>query len=542
MTTGLLPAGRRTDAIVCLLAAALFCLLTLQHLRLPGPHTDELFTAAPAVNFVEGTENSTPMQIDPSVVRIAGHPIPLMIMTYVGAVQTFLYVPAFALLGDSIETVRLLPIALAVLVLWGSYFFWCAFYNRATAILATAFLLADPGFIFFTGRDFGPPALALLCKMGGLLLFLHWWRRGSMWSLVLGAFIWGVGLYHKADFLWILTAAGIAGVLYYRRELRARLTWRRMLGAAAAFIAGAAPFLLMNALTAGATFRLLTPRTSLIGQVEAFVAALQVRAGQLVDLMSGAAPLRLFMADNPATIPPYAFALPFVVFMGFVALVVTASGLQRTPMARKSLFLATFAGLVFLQTAKTPTSLMPHHMMAVYPLLQGAAAAGILLLFERLRSRARTTVIASIIVLVTVPGLITTESLYGELKRTGGTGYWSDAVYQLTPFLDAQGKPVALMQWGFTSNLIVLSQGRLTLRRVYAAFMEQGTGANVAGPFIDPSSLYLFYTADSAGYRTALDALSVAAARTATVPEQIRSFHQRDGRAVYAVYQLRRLP
>jgi 4-amino-4-deoxy-L-arabinose transferase-like glycosyltransferase len=542
VTTGLLQAGRRTDVIVCLLAPALFCVLTLQHLRLPGPHTDELFTAAPAVNFVEGTQNTTPMQIDPSVVHVAGRPLPLMVMTYVGAVQTFLYVPAFALLGDSIDIVRLVPILLAVAVLWCSYFFWSAFFNRATAILATALLVADPGFIFFAGRDFGPPALALLCKMGGLLLVLRWWRSGKQWYLPGAAFVWGIGLYHKADFLWILAATGIAALLFCRNELRSRLTWKRTMGATAAFAAGAAPFLLMNLLTAGATFRLLTPRTTLFQQVQAFGAAVQVRAGQLTDLMSGAAPHRLFLADYPVALPPYAFVLPFVVLAGFAALVVAAAAPAHTAVARRRRFLALVVGLVFLFSAKTPTTLMPHHLMALYPLLQGAAAAGIVFLLERLRNRTRTAVIASAIALVAVPGVITTQSLYGDLTRTGGTGYWSDAIYELTPFLEGQDKPVALMQWGFTSNLIVLSHGRLTLRRVYATFMEQGIGPEAVAPYIDPSTLYLFYTADAGGYRQSLDALSTAAARQGSAPEEIRSFYQRDGRAVYAVFQLRRLP
>jgi 4-amino-4-deoxy-L-arabinose transferase-like glycosyltransferase len=542
VTGGRLPTGLRSDAIACLLASAVFCLLTLQNLYLPGPHTDELFTAAPAVNFVEGTNNTRPMQIDPSIVHIAGRPLPLMVMTYVGAVQTFLYIPAFYLLGDSLATVRIVPIAIGILALWCSYLFWKSLYNRATAVLATIFLVADPSFVFFVGRDFGPPGIALLCKMGGLLLLLRWWRESRPWNLYLAAFALGIAVYHKADFLWILAAAVTAGILFYRDGLRARLTWRRTLGSAAVFALSAAPFLLMNLLTAGATFRLLAPQTSFVEQIRLFFTSLGVRAGQVIDMMTGVAPYQLFMGGSPADLSPYAFILPILVLGGCVSLATFAAQSRQTAHARRAWFVLTFMTLIFLQTAKTPTALMAHHMMALYPLLQGAGAAGIVLLVERVRRNYRIGILAATSCIAAFPGLAASESIHRALETTGGTGYWSDAIYDLTPFLESRRRPVALMQWGFTSNLIVLSQGRLTLRRVYKDLLEHGTRPELVDPYIRSSDLYLFYTEDEEESRTTFEALRVSAARQGFTPEEIQSFHQRDGREIYAVYQLRRFP
>lgn len=533
---------RRLDALACLLAAAVFGLLTLRDLRLPGPHTDELFTAAPAVNFVEGTTGGPPMQIDPSVVQIAGRPFPLMVMTYVGSVQTALYVPVFFVFGEGLEVVRIVPIVMAILAIWCSYFFWAALYNRTVALLATVLLLADPGLVFFAGRDFGPPALSLLCKMGGLLLLLRWWRSGKRSHLFGGAFVWGIALYHKADFLWILVAAAIAALLFYRRAILTRLTAKDALAAAAIFTVGAAPFLLMNLLTAGATFRLLAQSAPPAEQIQAFVSALGVRAGQTVDMMTGAAPYRLFMGEDPAALPWFAFVPPVLVLGGIAALVVFAATTGGTDAGRKTWFLVTFLVLVFLQTAKTPTSLMPHHLMALYPFLQGAAAAGLVLLLERSRWRYRTGAVAAAALLAAAPCVAATQTVYTTLVRTGGAAYWSDAVYELTGFLGAAQRPVALMQWGFTSNLIVLSQGRLTLQRVYADLMKRGIDPDSITPYVHPSSLYLFYSGAEVEYRRTLEALTASAGRQGLRPEELRSFHQRDGREIYAVYHLRRLP
>jgi hypothetical protein len=542
VTAGRARAASLTDATVCLFASVVFCLLTLHDLRLPGPHTDELFTAAPAVNFVEGTSATAPMQIEPSVIRIAGRPLPLMVMTYVGALQTILYVPAFFVFGVSIETVRVLPVAIAILAIWISYLFWLELFNRPTAILATVFLLADPGFIFFAGRDFGPPALAMLCKMTGLLLLLRWWRGGSPWYLYGAAAVWGLGLYHKADFLWILAAAGMAAFVVRGGRIFTRLTWKTALGTGVVFVLTASPFLLMNLLSAGATFRLLAPHAGFGDQVSAFIAGIGTRASQVVDLMTGAAPTRLFMPDILNGAGAVAFLVPAIILGGFAALAAVSLYRAEPDVARRGRFLLLLVGLVFLASAKSPTSLMEHHLMALYPLLQGAAAAGIVLLVVRTMERGRAAVLSVAALLTAAPGFAATAGVYSELEATGGRGYWSDGVYDLARYLETEGKPVTLMQWGFTSNLIVLSRGRLVMHRTYKDLMERGIDPRVVEPYISPSALYLFYAPDTTGYRRTLGALTDAAARSSLVPLQVRLFRQHDGTPLYAVYQLRRSP
>jgi hypothetical protein len=377
--------------------------------------------------------------------------------------------------------------------------------------------------------------------MTGLLLLLRWWRGGGTAYLYGAACVWGLALYHKADFLWILAAAAIAGGLFYRHEVRTRLTAGQAGISAAVFSLSAAPFLLMNLLTAGATFRLLAPQLSVADQVVSFFAAVAVRGGQLAGMLSGEAPYRLFMGEPGEPAPAYLVVLPVLVFGGCLLLAAQAAGSRGNPGMRKNLFLLTFVTLIFLQTAKTPTSLMAHHLMALYPLMHGLAAAGIVLALERLRRYFRAGLVVAAMV-AAVPGIAATGRVYGALERTGGTGYWSDAVYDLSTFLETEARPVALMQWGFTSNLIVLSRGQLTLHRVYKDLMERGTRPELIDPYIDAGTLYLFYAGDAVGYRAALDALSVSATRRGFTPEMVRLFHQRGGGEIYAVYQLRRTP
>lgn len=532
-----------TDWLVCLGAGMLFCFLTMQHITLPGPNNDEVFTAAPAVNFYHNTYTSEASQIDPSVVSIFGRRIPLMVMTYVGSVETFLYVPVFALFGDGIEVIRILPILVAVIGLWFTYFFFLSAFGRNAAILTLILTLADPGFIFFTGRDFGPPAIALLCKMGGFYFLLRWWRSARTWDVVLAAFIWGLGLYHKADFLWIIAATVIAGLILYRKELLQRFTLRAGLSATAAFCIGSAPFLAMNVLTMGATFSLLKQGKPLGEQIAAYIEGLGTRFVQMADMMNGTASFRLFMGEAPALSPLQSQFLPLFVLAGFFILAGMAVGEGDRRLKRKQLFFVLVTCLVFLQTAKSPTALMEHHMMAMYPLLQGVSAAGWVLVMRRFDQGLKRVGIACILLGGTgalAVGITTTQQTYRALERTGGRGYWSDAIYELSEYLEQQRKPVASMEWGFTANLVVLAEGHLRVKRVYKEFMDHGYTSDVVVPYINEKTLYLFHTPGFKFFAPAFEALDAAAAAEGLVPVQQRIFHQRDGRPVYTIFTLQR--
>ena len=153
------------DVVVLVITLSLYSAMTFWDIRLPGPHYDETFPAAAAVNFYENRSETVPMMIDPSVVTLFGRPLPLMLMTYIGSVQTFLYIPVFMVLGDDVAVVRGTSIVLGCLFLFITYLFFRNAFDRTIATATLVLLCADPGFVFYTTRDFGPSAVALLLKM-----------------------------------------------------------------------------------------------------------------------------------------------------------------------------------------------------------------------------------------------------------------------------------------------------------------------------------------------------------------------------------------
>ena len=82
------------------LAAALI-LLAKQNLSVPGLYYDEAVFAGMAKDFVTGQVHGQHMP-DHQVITLAGRPFPLFVQTYLGALKSWMLVPAFRIFGSSV--------------------------------------------------------------------------------------------------------------------------------------------------------------------------------------------------------------------------------------------------------------------------------------------------------------------------------------------------------------------------------------------------------------------------------------------------------
>ena len=129
-----------------------------------------------------------------------------------------------------------------------------------------------------------------------------------------------------------------------------------------------------------------------------------------------------------------------------------------------------------------------------------------------------------------------------KLQTTGGTGFWSDAITELADDLEVRGERVVLLDWGFTDNLIVLTEGRVALEPAYRELWRRPASQRempeILAPYIEPGALYLLHAPGFARYRRMPD-LFRAAAEEQGLSESIEArFHQRDGREVYRLVRL----
>src|ERR1700736_5919498 len=103
------PAERRREFVLLLvtwLALAVgTVLLARQNLSVPGLYYDEAAFAGLAKDFVTGHTHGQHMP-DHQVVMLGGRPFPLFVQTYLGALKSWMLIPAFAIFGSSVAVLR----------------------------------------------------------------------------------------------------------------------------------------------------------------------------------------------------------------------------------------------------------------------------------------------------------------------------------------------------------------------------------------------------------------------------------------------------
>lgn len=192
--------------------------------------------------------------------QILGQEIPLMVMSYVGALKTWLYWPLYTWLPPSVWVVRLPMLLVGCLNVWLIYRLGRRLWSPRAGLVAAALAATDPTFLLTHVFDWGPVALQVLLTLCAALAFLQWRDTGLAKWLGLCGFCCGLALWNKAIFVWILIGVAVAAPLCWpglllvwrhAREIR-RHTLAYVL-AAFCFVVGAAPFLAYNIDQAGKT-------------------------------------------------------------------------------------------------------------------------------------------------------------------------------------------------------------------------------------------------------------------------------------------------
>jgi len=111
-------AGRRRRELTLLASfwtvlAAAMILLARQNLSVPGLYYDEAIFAGMAKDFITGHVHGEHMP-DHQVVTLAGRPFPLFVQTYLGALKSWMLIPAFGIFGPTIAVLRATTLFLVI--------------------------------------------------------------------------------------------------------------------------------------------------------------------------------------------------------------------------------------------------------------------------------------------------------------------------------------------------------------------------------------------------------------------------------------------
>ena len=521
--------GAALDAVGLALAILLFAVLGLWQLRLPGLYQDEALDVAPAVRLLKGYA-PWPYSLCPATLGL-----PLMVCDHVGPTSTYLMLPFLRVLGIGVIGVRAYEFAvgLAALVF---IFIWA---RRAlapgTAWIAALLLAATPSF-WLACRNGLHVSFIVIPVAAAALACLDRWRRGgrSRW-LYFASFLLGVGLSTKILFVWFLAALAASMLIAPRNLLRKLGRWQ-IAASITCFIIGCGPFVAFVALSRGLTIRtILTNLThTTYGVRNADVLTnLMTQFRSFAHLLDGSwLTWTGISPQNPVALPLFLVSAVCLAFHWRE---------RETGLLRFSLMAI---AVMVLASCFTITTLGPKHLVILLPFTTVIIAAAIGRAWSKRRRRGS---LAILVLLVALAAAQLTADIGNDrrylrsLAATGGVGLFSSAHSDLATYLMANGVAHPLAgDWGFDSNLEVLSQGRVRVRQIFElteAPPYQFTRQQARGALRSRESVFLFHAEPISATPGRFQAVAAVAREMGVDLKLAAAFRDGRGRPVAFVYR-----
>lgn len=529
---------------VLIVLCGVFLFFSCSHLREPGLEYDEVLFANAALG-----------NLDNSFLRYVFHvgkwTVPIMLMPYIGALKAWLYTPIFKLAPVSAVTVRLPMILLSLLTLIATYFFTARVLNRKAAIIAVALLSTDPVHIFLSRLDWGPVVIQMLLRMASLYLFARFVKTRRLSLLAAASFCLGLGIYDKIIFSWYVLALPLAALLAWRKECLQFIHLRNVSAFSLAFLLGCWPLIMYNIARPGETFK---------GELESrrtLAQTLRAQSYLIIGTISGEAPYQYINGESLETtlehyvprfstfIPHHALTL-YALGLAVLWLIMTGSLTHN----RTVLFIFSLLVLIALQIYITPHATGPHHVIMLYPLPHLIIAYALSRLPNTLavqpgqfrRVAATYIVFGSVGLLVLSNLAVDSEYLLGFV-RTGGSGVWSDAIYPLAEYVQqGQGDRYLLMDWGFNTQLLLLSRGKIKKTEIFWSLLDQKREDTLAQGLYTMQStqptLFVFHSTKYTAFSQPRIVFDLMVQRNHLRETIVKVFRQRNGDPVYVIERL----
>ncbi len=572
------------------LAIVIFLAFSLHQLHLPGFYYDEALDLAPMLDVMRGER--------PEVLRDIGvGRFPVMLLDYMGSLGGYLTIPFMWLFGPGYVAARAQPIFFSCITIALAWLLARRWFGYGVAA-ATALLLAvNPSFIWFSRQGISVTSVMTVFSIGSLLLLDEVIRRESQkprtksrglvldsWLLALSSGILiGLGLWAKLLFLrWVIVLIVIGAVFLLTRSRTARRIQSQRAHLRA--LAPALTFTLAGVLI-GALPLIYYNLAGLIRDGQAWTVTLLLDSLTRPTQQFGVDNLNFFhniqKAIDDARVfvdgsyfwyngIPFSniYAVPALILgaiVGGVLAIVRSRGLSDLPLDQQGqrdqarrffAILASIATLVVLG-AFTVSGLWSTHQFIMLPLPQLVVACAAVWLaesivhaiFARTQHEMRNAqyailaggMVCLILALPFARDVWVSEQHHATLARTGGSGRFSDAVYKLATWLDANDvhQPVAL-DWGIEKNVRVLTADRVRPVEIFgfSAQADEGFRQRATEMLQDPTRRYIVLWERFAVYNRRQDFTEIANRMGRQVVETFIA-HERSGLPVYVVLEAR---
>jgi hypothetical protein len=383
---------------------------------------------------------------------------PLMTVRYVGAIKEYLCLPLFATFGPSAEIVRLVSMLLGALGIWGIAKLMAEQVSPPAAAATAAVIAMNPAYVDLTIFDNGTVAvwmgaLGLLC-----LCVSRYLQRKTAWAAFwLGASM-GLGIWARANFLWLLLATFAAAIIVLKGRILAPPShW------AAATLGGVlagSPFLAYQIVSGGGTWEAL-------GMFQANQSLGDRLSRRLVMFAETLLSDREHRAiwDGPP-MPDWQRWLFLVVVLAacLMCLMPKRDGdRSRSLWARAFALCFLFLGAFFFLSE---IIVAEHHLIVLMPLAAIVTVLGLSSIVEYPWGK---RVVAALAVAYLGSTLYWQTAAIRGIGKSGGVGQWSDADFALADYLQQKypTQDIKILDWGLQNNLYVLTDGSIHSREIY---------------------------------------------------------------------------
>jgi 4-amino-4-deoxy-L-arabinose transferase-like glycosyltransferase len=534
------------EKVLIVWALLIFLVLGCLWIEYPGLQYDETLFVFASYPRIPGSSH---FQID-----LFGRPFTVMLMPYMGGLKGWVYRVILHVAPGSAATLRLPVLLLGALTIFLLYRLTRRTLGAVTAVAAAWLTATDPTYLFTTRLDWGPVVIQRFCLVFGCFLIVRWHQEKQGRFAFAAFFIFGVALFDKISFHWLLVGLGVAALAVFPRELWQAIRGRALVLAVAGLMLGASPFLYYHRVqpaektSLGVSFET-NPKKflekywmlwrSLNGTVlQGWICKLS--ADQVADPPDAAARILYEWGDVRGRLAPSWFV---PALMGACLLLPFS---LRSRFGPAILFSLTFFVTAWVQMFVIEAGGSVHHVVLMYPFPQLFVAATVAFLHERIASRislrAATSATIVIALLLVAGNVRSTAHQYAQILCYGSDAGWTDAIYPLSEYLKAQpAAQVVVIDWGIGTQLHFLSNNKMPQTGVPQVVEDTAEAGGRLEEWIDkPNILYVAYASDELRAFPKTQQLFRAMAASRGYELQLeKGFVDRNGRLIFHVYRLR---
>jgi len=474
--------------------------------------------------------------------------IPIMHMSYVGALKTWIYAPIALFWQPSAAMLRVPALVIGAVTVALFWNLLGTVHSRRAAWAGCLLLITDAVFLLTNVFDWGPVAIQHLLLVVMLLATVQWARTGRDNRLFAAAVACGLAFWDKAVFIWMFSGL-VAGSVLFWRLIRDRFTWKRAATVVAGVALGGAPLIGYNLWT---TPKFLTFRSNTHFTPGRFAQ----RFPLLRSTWNGSALFGYMVYEEaerpnePRTLLERAtFAAHKITgdrhkdaFEGALIAAVLLIPLLWKTRARTALLFALIASAVAWCTmVSLDGGGGAHHMVLLWPLPQMLVAVAFA--EASMRWRFGGWALCAAVAFLAIANLMVINQYLYQFVRNGSAGSWTDAIFPLAEALrKTPASRTALVDWGYQDPLSYLNKAAPPERVIVNPFMPADEPPEQREEdrelLLDPSVIWVEHVAGReilAGVNARLASVARGAGLDAVVAG---TFCDRNGRPIFQILRL----